>query len=164
MENCENLKGRLLELQGKSFTRGKQGGYKYSVHKVNFGMGKFYIYTQSQTFVRTETDLRAFLDTITVLDTDTLANTALLPENDKKTLKNDTMQELLIPEAQTALTATLANANSMSEALMKQFNVMSGNPTEEDYKKTEAMAKVANTMNSITQTQINLINLTRKRS
>ena len=162
MENCENLKNKLRELEGKTFKTNKQGGHSFTVTDTQFHMGKFYLYTASRTFVQTETEFKAFLDTITVLDEGVVTKAAFVPNKDIKTLKNLSMEHS--PEVITAVTTITQNAVTISNGLMDMFNTMSKTPTEEDFKKAEAMSKLSNSYNSVVQTQINLLNLKNKRS
>lgn len=162
MENCENLKEALQALEGKVFKINDKPGYRFEVNRVNYGMGKYYIYTQIQTFVHTDTQFKAFLDTITVLDDGVPVKTKFMSQRDEIIQKNNVMEQS--PEVTTAITTVTQNAATVSSALMAQFNVLSGNPTAEDYRKAEAMSKMANTMTSVAQTQINLLNLKIKRS
>jgi hypothetical protein len=165
MENCENLKEALKNLEGKTFRFHDKGAYRFTVTRVDYAMGKFYVYTSIQTFVKTETEFKAFLDIITITDDGEPTKKPFMPNKDKITPNKETMEaSLIIQEQGAAINATLANATTMSNALMAQFNVLSGNPKPEDYKKAEAMAKLANTVTSVTQTQINLLNLKIKRS
>jgi hypothetical protein len=165
MENCENLKEALKNLEGKTFKENKQGGHKRVVDDVDIRLNKYYVFTKFKTYSFYEAEFKAFLETITVLDDSELAKNTFVPHRDKITPKNETMgTSLIIADQGEAISATLANATTMSNALMAQFNVLSGNPKLEDYKKAEAMAKLANTVNSVTQTQINLLNLKIKRS
>jgi len=164
MENCDSLKQRLTALEGKTFKTGKQGGHSFVVKTTDFKLGKFYIYTRTRTFVQTESEFKAFLGTITIQGEGEPAKQTFVPNKEQITLKNPTMENSLVPEVVSAITTTITNAALVSNALMEQFKVLSGTPTEDDYKKAEAMSKLGNTMNSVAQTQINLMNLKNRRS
>jgi len=164
MENYGSLKQALQSLEGKTFKTGKQGGHSFEVQSTGYKLGKYYLYTKPRTFVKTESEFKAFLGTITIQGEGEPVKQTFVPNESKITLKNHTMENSLVPEVVSAITTTITNAATVSNALMAQFNILSGAPTKEDYEKAEAMSKMANTMNSLSQTQINLINLKNRRS
>jgi len=164
MENCDSLKQELQNLVGKTFKTGKQGGHSFTVDNAGYKLGKFYIYARTRTFVQTENEFKAFLGMITLQDGAEPVKQTFAQNRELLTLKYDTMENSLVPEVITAITTTVKNAATVSDALMAQFNVLAGMPTKEDYEKAEAMSKMANTMNNVAQTQINLMNLKSRRS
>ena len=144
---------QALGLKGRSFEYVKK---RYDCTDVRQAYGKVTVFCVNRTFVWMETQLPAFLSEIRVLDGNGPQKPAFVPDKEKITLKPNTVEVI---QHQAEVTSSIATADKITAALEVQFNVLSGKPTEEDYKKAEAMSKLANTMVSVAQTKINYLKL-----
>lgn len=132
------LKGRSFEFERK----------RYDVTDVRYAHTKTTIYTvQERTFVKDTGQLMNFMRQIKTIDVE--------PENEPK---EEIMSTTLTP-VQTEAQASVTVASQMTAELKKMFDVLAGTPTEEDYKKAEAMSKVVHTIVSVEQTKINFLKL-----
>lgn len=149
---------RAMDLIGRDFEYAKaQRKHVYKVRDVRMHPGnKIAIYCVSRTFVWTAEQLPAFLSEIRVMDENGPQKQAFVPDKEKITLKQNTMSDVIV---QNHADNGVSVADKMTNSLMGMFETLAGNPTEADFKKAEAMSKVAHTVISIEQTKIRYLKL-----
>ena len=140
------MKGRSFEYVTK----------RYDCTDVRQAYGKVTLFCVNRTFVWMETQLPAFLSEIRVIDENGPQKPAFVPDKEKLTLKSNAMTDLVI---QNHVDAGVNVSDKMTNSLMSMFEVLAGNPTEADFKRAEAMSKVAHTVISIEQTKVNYLKL-----
>jgi hypothetical protein len=144
-------RNELNELAHRCF---KWQGRDYKVTGTQYVAGRYTVITDRRTFSYDVNQFNVFLTEITVLPLDAKPEAkGFVPDKNKITFKtNPAMNETQIANVDASVTA----AESMTTEMMKMFKTLSGTPTDSDFKKAEAMSKVAGTVISIVQTQINL--------
>lgn len=163
MENSRNLKKELEKLNGRQFLfKGKP----FTVANTGLLHGKYYIYTDGRTFVYYESDFRAFLGAITLIDATApppTEKTAAQMQNEIKItkLKNKIMDSESKTNEVTVVAADVAvkQTQTITDGLMRMFEILSGEPTEMDFKKADAMSKMAGSIVSVEQTKLNYMKL-----
>jgi hypothetical protein len=119
-------------------------------------MNNYTVYSPQRTFVKNESQFETFLRQIKLLPIDEPVKKVFIPNKELITLKTEIIMD---PETTTALTAATYETATVNTALLNMFNKLSNNPTESDYKQAEAMSKLANTIISAKQMQINFFKL-----
>ena len=147
-ETEQKEKRSRLRLDGRSFS---YCGKEYHCSQVAFKMGRYTIYTDKRTFVKTESEYNAFLDDIKLIQKKKMSEKQ--PESDTKNT----------PSAVQSIKAEIIESNSvnkrMSDSLMEVFETLSKEPKEEDFKKADAMVKVANAIVGVQMAQFKYLNL-----
>lgn len=150
IEELERLDKRCFLFEKKRFT----------VSSVNFYQGRFYLYTTEQrTFVKDSSQFENFLRAIKVEPLNVAP--AATDTDEKDSLNKPKSNKTMDSQSNTVVTNAVTNTETVNNELFKMFQQLSGNPTDDDYKKAEAMSKMANTMVSVSQTQINFLRLKR---
>lgn len=141
MESLENTLKRVNELVGKRYRYRRKD---YKVLKVTCRLGRFVVKTDSNWFVfDAGQQIEGFLSEIQEL---------VEKENEQQ---NNTIMSSEV----TVIDQSVSHTDSMSAKLMEMFETLSGNPTDADYKKAEAMCKVVHTVVSVEQTKLNYMKL-----
>jgi hypothetical protein len=131
---------------------------KYTVKDVNYYQSRYVVYTvEGRTFSKDISQFDRFLTQIKVLPLDGDPTGDTVSEIDEKTTfkPNATMDQ----QKHTGVATAVNNTETVNNELFKMFQTLSGEPKDEDYKKAEAMSKLANTMVSVSQTHINFLRL-----
>lgn len=144
-----NLAEKTNQFKGRSFEFEKK---RFDVTDARCDTGRAYIYTlQQRTFVKDSEQMDNFLRGVKFLPVGAEAE----PKNNQN--HKPMTQELTAVNA--SVNASVDTASSMTEKMKAMFDVLAGNPTEEDFRKAEGMTKIANTVVSIEQTKINYLKL-----
>lgn len=147
-ETEQKEKRSSLRLDGRSFS---YCGKEYHCSQVAFKMGRYTIYTDKRTFIKTESEYNAFLDDIKLIQKKKMSEKQ--PESDTKNT----------PSAVQSIKAEIIESNSvnkrMSDSLMEVFETLSKEPKEEDFKKADAMVKVANAIVGVQMAQFKYLSL-----
>lgn len=152
MEDSKRLKS-LLELKHRSFELNR---VRYDVTDVRFYMNNYTVYSPQRTFVKSESQFETFLREIKILPIDEPLKKVFIPYQEQKTLKTEMIMDI---QTTTEVATATNEAATVNTALLTMFNKLSDKPTEADYKQAEAMSKLANTIISAKQMQINFFKL-----
>lgn len=147
-ETEQKEKRSSLSLDGRSFS---YCGKEYYCSQVAFKLCRYTIYTDKRTFVKTESEYNAFLDDIKLIQKEKMNQKQ--PESDTKNT----------PSVVQSIKAEIIESNSvnkrMSDSLMEVFETLSKNPNDNDFKKADAMVKVANAVVGVQMAQFKYLNL-----
>ncbi len=131
-----------MDLEGRSFEHAKR---RYDCTGVKRVFGKVSIFCAQRTFVWTVVQLQVFLSELRVID-----------EKENLPLKQNSMSNVIV---QGQVDAGVSVADKLTKGLMEEFEILSGTPTEADFKRAEAKGKVAHTVIAIEQTKIGYLKL-----
>lgn len=155
------MQNLLNKFNGKSF---KYCSKMYAVKNTKIVNQKAVILTDGQSFVKTESELEAFMDDIEFIkvaseksiEKISYVNGGMTPMAAWKPEKqvNEAL-EVLNTEIKHAETA----AQKLSNKLMEVFEALSDNPTEDTYKKATAMVGVSNSIINVQMAQIKFLSL-----
>jgi hypothetical protein len=142
----------LNKLNGKAF---KYCGKTYSVKETKIVNQRGVILTDGQSFVKTNSELEAFIDDIEIVKIEKttvgVVSSKLFTPSDEVVLKSSPFQaEIIVAES---------NAQKVSNKLMEVFNSLADSPTEETYKKAQAMVNVSNSIVAVQMAQIKFLSL-----
>lgn len=149
------MQKNLNKLEGKAF---KYCGNTYEVTEIKIVNHKAVIKTSRQTFVKTPSELDAFMDDIEFVK---LEKKEASPANgidlsawkpEKKLVDGLTVFNAEVVAAESA-------AQKLSNKLMDVFDSLADKPTEESYKKASAMVNVANSIVNVQMAQIKFLSL-----
>lgn len=147
------MQKNLNKFNGKAFC---YCGKVYVVKNTKIVNYKAVILTDAQSFVKTESELDAFIDDIEFVS---------LKKNDISAPKSIVDMAIIksTPVKNNALQAEIISAESnsqkVSNKLMKMFDLISDSPTEETYKQAEAMVKISNSIVNIQTAQMKFLSL-----
>jgi hypothetical protein len=149
------------KLVGKAF---RYCGLLYEVQEIKVVNQKSVIKTNRQTFVKTQSELDAFMDDIEIVRVDKSsavvkgANNSLDIMERKEWKPSDAMVIKSSP-LQAEIVVAESNASKVSSKLMEVFDSLADNPTEETYKKAAAMVNVSNSIANVQMAQIKFLML-----
>ena len=137
---------------------------EYKVLEVKIVNQKAAIKTDRRTFVFLESELDDFMEAIKFVDIENFPKKAV---EQKKELQVQTIwsqeqsaQELVKPSPlQAEIVVAESNAQKVSNKLMEVFDSLADNPTEETYKKAQAMVNVSNSIVAVQMAQIKFLSL-----
>lgn len=141
----------LNKLIGKSF---KYYGKNYVVKSAKIISHNAVISTDSHTFVKTESELEAFMNDVEFfsIKQEVIKNkTFLVPKTESV--------EIVPSVLNTGIITAESNAQKVSNKLMDIFEALSESPTEETYRKAAAMVNVSNSIVNVQMAQIKLLSL-----
>lgn len=138
MENLTNIRSKLESLKGKSFIWKRK---PYSVKRAEYRLGKCVVFTTTNYLVFEPLQFEEFFMEINI-------------DVEQLTKNNEIMNTEIVP-----VNTSIEVAGNITGKLVEMFNTLSGNPSDDDYKKAEAMSKVAHTIVTVEQTKINLMKL-----
>lgn len=150
------MQNLLNKIEGKSF---KLNGKIFTVREVKIVNHKGVILTDGSSFVKTKSEMEAFMEEIEILEV--LPVKSFVPGGvtggdyykpfDELVLKSSPLQaEILVAES---------NAQKVSNKLMEVFDLLADSPTEETYKKASAMVNVSNSIVNVQMAQIKFLSL-----
>lgn len=155
----------INKLNGKSF---RYYGKVYTVKSTKLVNYKAVIMTDSSSFVKTESELSAFMDDIEFVKKEDLKvnksfvstmNPVLMDEIQKaKEVNNNSLPEKVSP-LQVEIIAAETATQKVSNKLMEVFESLCDNPTDDTYKKAAAMVNVSNSIVNIQMAQIKYLSL-----
>jgi hypothetical protein len=146
------MQNLLNKLNGKAF---KYCGRTYVVKETKIVSQKAVILTDGQSFVKTNSELEAFMEDIEIVKIEKFKDGGFVPKpyipSDEVVFKSSPLQaEILVAES---------NASKVSNKLMEVFNSLADSPTEETYKKASAMVNVSNSIVAVQMAQIKFLSL-----
>lgn len=159
----------INKLNGKSF---RYCGKVYKVKSTKLVNYKAVIMTDSSSFVKTESELSAFMDDIEFvkkedLKVDKSFVSTMEPRGelrDKRDFElkakevNNSLPEKTSP-LQVEIIAAETATQKVSNKLMEVFESLCDNPTDDTYKKAAAMVNVSNSIVNIQMAQIKYLSL-----
>ncbi len=155
----------INKLNGKSF---RYCGKVYTVKSTKLVNYKAVIMTDSSSFVKTESELSAFMDDIEFVKKEDLKvnksfvstmNPVLMDKIQKaKEVNNNSLPEKVSP-LQVEIIAAETATQKVSNKLMEVFESLCDNPTDDTYKKAAAMVNVSNSIVNIQMDQIKYLSL-----
>lgn len=142
----------LNKLNGKAF---KYCGKTYVVKSTKIVNQKAVVLTDSQSFVKTTSELEAFMEDIEFVKIEKTnenlsAAKAYVPSNEMVLKSSPLQAEIIVAES---------NTQKVSNKLMEVFELLSENPTEDTYKKAAAMVNVSNSIVAVQMAQIKFLTL-----
>jgi hypothetical protein len=148
------MQNLLNKLNGKSF---KYCGKTYTVKETKIVNQKAVILTDGQSFVKTNSELEAFMEDIEIIKIQQFKDGGLVPKSyvhvsEIAVQKSPLQAEIIVAES---------NAQKVSNKLMEVFETLSNNPTEDTYKKAAAMVNVSNSIINVQMAQIKFLSLKR---
>jgi hypothetical protein len=141
------MQNLLNKLNGKSF---KYCGKTYTVKNTKIVNQKGVVLTDSQSFVKTNSELEAFMEDIEFVKLDKKDLLDFIPSNELVAKSSPLQAEIVGAES---------NAQKVSNKLMEVFNSLAENPTEDTYKKAAAMVNVSNSIVAVQMAQIKFLSL-----
>lgn len=161
------MQSNLDKLKEKSF---KYCGKSYTVKELKIVNSRAVILTDRQTFVKTSTELSAFMDNIEFVKV--LKPADVVPSLIKE-VYNDSVDVVkgnilpppvdLVPEIAVALVPEIVvakgNAEKVSDKLMEMFEKLSDKPTKGTYEQATAMVNMANSIVNVQMAQIKFLAL-----
>lgn len=158
------MQNTINKLNGKSF---RYCGKVYTVKSTKIVNYKAVIMTDSSSFVKTESELSAFMDDIEFVKKDDLKvdksfvstlNPVLTAKIQKAKEVNNSLPEKISP-LQVEIIAAETATQKVSNKLMEVFESLCDNPTDDTYKKAAAMVNVSNSIVNIQMAQIKYLSL-----
>lgn len=170
------MQNLLNKFEGKTF---KYCGQLYIVAGTKIVNYKAVIKTDRQSFVKDAIELESFLGDIVFVDENQVkpTNTLMSVMKEMKSEKPveeiistaevlsdkelNSSEEMFSPSSalQTEIVQAESNATKVSNKLMEVFNSLADNPTEETYKKAQAMVNVSNSIVNVQMAQIKFLML-----
>jgi hypothetical protein len=141
------MQNLLNKLNGKSF---KYCGKTYTVKNTKIVNQKGVVLTDSQSFVKTTSELEAFMEDIEFVKLDKKDLLEFIPSNELVAKSSPLQAEIVVAES---------NAQKVSNKLMEVFNSLADNPSEDTYKKAAAMVNVSNSIVAVQMAQIKFLSL-----
>lgn len=146
------MQNLLNKLNGKAF---KYCGKTYTVKNTKIVNQKGVVLTDSQSFVKTTSEMKAFIEDIEFVKIEKFKDggpvpSSYVPSNDVVLKSSPLQAELIIAESTT---------QKVSNKLMEVFEMLSDNPTEDTYKKAAAMVNVSNSIVAVQMAQIKFLSL-----
>lgn len=141
------MQNLLNKLNGKSF---KYCGKTYTVKNTKIVNQKGVVLTDSQSFVKTNSELEAFMEDIEFVKLDKKDLLEFIPSNELVAKSSPLQAEIVVAES---------NAQKVSNKLMEVFNSLADNPSEDTYKKAAAMVNVSNSIVAVQMAQIKFLSL-----
>jgi hypothetical protein len=141
------MQNLLNKLNGKSF---KYCGKTYTVKNTKIVNQKGVVLTDSQSFVKTNSELEAFMEDIEFVKLDKKDLLEFIPSSELVAKSSPLQAEILVAES---------NAQKVSNKLMEVFNSLADNPSEDTYKKAAAMVNVSNSIVAVQMAQIKFLSL-----
>jgi len=154
----------INKLNGKSF---RYCGKVYTVKSTKIVNYKAVIMTDSSSFVKTESELSAFMDDIEFVKKEdfkvdksfvSTLNPVLTAEIQKAKEVINSIPEKISP-LQVEIIAAETATQKVSNKLMEVFESLCDNPTDDTYKKAAAMVNVSNSIVNIQMAQIKYLSL-----
>jgi hypothetical protein len=146
------MQNELNKLNGKSF---KYCGKIYTVKETKIVNGKAAILTNGQTFIKSEVQLKAFIEDIEFVKKETIADDS--SETKAISAMQLLKQDIKVFNAEVLAAETVAQ--KLSNKLMEVFDSLSDKPDEATYKKASAMVQVSNSIVNIQVAQIKFLSL-----
>lgn len=150
------MRSHLNKLSGKCF---KYCGINYDVVEVKVVNYKAVIKTNRQIFVKTETEMNAFMDDIEILGKVGAVDVVLSTQTAKEEWKPAKVVSEAVAVFNTEIVAAESAAQKLSNMLMEMFESLAGSPSEDDYKKASAMVNVSNSIVNVQMAQIKFLSL-----
>jgi hypothetical protein len=153
------MQNHLNKLNGKTF---RYCGMLYKVLDTKIVNYKAVIKTDRQTFVKTESELNAFVDDIEFVKEKLVSPAEKLVEAIMSPKKEGEESEVFVSKSsvlQAEIIVAESNAQKVTNKLMDVFNELSSNPTDETYKKAQAMVNVSNSIVNLQIAQIKFLML-----
>lgn len=146
------MQNLLNKLSGKAF---KYCGKTYTVKETKIVNQRAVILTDGQSFVKINSELEAFMDDIEIVKIKKANSIAAAAKSFNQpaevVVKSSPLQaEIVVAES---------NAQKVSNKLMEVFDMLSDAPTEETYKKAQAMVNVSNSIVAVQMAQIKFLSL-----
>lgn len=158
------MQNTINKLNGKSF---RYCGKVYTVKSTKIVSYKAVIMTDSSSFVKTESELSAFMDDIEFVKKEdfkvdksfvSTLNPVLTAEIQKAKEVINSIPEKISP-LQVEIIAAETATQKVSNKLMEVFESLCDNPTDDTYKKAAAMVNVSNSIVNIQMAQIKYLSL-----
>jgi len=158
------MQNTINKLNGKSF---RYCGKVYTVKSTKIVNYKAVIMTDSSSFVKTESELSAFMDDIEFVKKEdfkvdksfvSTLNPVLTAEIQKAKEVINSIPEKISP-LQVEIIAAETATQKVSNKLMEVFESLCDNPTDDTYKKAAAMVNVSNSIVNIQMAQIKYLSL-----
>ena len=153
------MQNHLKKLNNKTF---KYCGQLYEVVEAKIVNSKAVIKTNRQTFVKIESELNAFMDDIEFVKNKDISTSEKLVEAIMSPKKELQESEVFVPKSsvlQAEIMTAESNAVKVTNKLMEVFESLSSNPTEDTYKKAQAMVNVSNSIVNVQMAQIKFLTL-----
>lgn len=141
------MQNLLNKLNGKAF---KYCGKTYIVKSTKIVNQKGVVLTDSQSFVKTTSELEAFMEDIEFVKLDKKDLMEFIPSNELVAKSSPLQVEIVVAES---------TAQKVSNKLMEVFDSLADSPTEETYKKAAAMVNVSNSIVAVQMAQIKFLSL-----
>jgi hypothetical protein len=150
------MQNLLNKIEGKSF---KLNGKIFTVRETKIVNQKGVILTDGSSFVKTKSEMEAFLDEIEIIEVLPVKSfiSGGFTGGDKYIPSSEVVVKSSLLQAEIILAES--NASKVSNKLMEVFNLLADSPTEETYKKASAMVNVSNSIVNVQMAQIKFLSL-----
>ena len=148
------MQKNLNKFNGKSFS---YCGKVYEVKNTKIVNYKAVILTDGQSFVKSESQLDAFLDDIEFVKI--IKKDFSAPKSTVDVSRLESIAPVKNEALQVEIISAESNSQKVSNRLMEMFDLISNAPTEETYKQAAAMVNLSNSIVNIQTAQIKFLSL-----